>query len=91
MLAKVWEKFQELYGVTACPVPGLIELARQLEEKATKATAASGSQPAASSGEAIVALAAAAAAGASLPGHAIDVDSTCPVIQDKMANAIDAD
>jgi len=54
LLKKMWDKYQEQYGLEVCPVKGLPELAASFEEQFSKAGkngaqpgAASGSQPAA--------------------------------------------
>jgi hypothetical protein len=33
VLAKMWERFMDLYGLDECPVPGLMEDARQIKKK----------------------------------------------------------
>ena len=47
LLSKMWKRYQELYGVDECPVPGLMELGTSLEQQAGAANK-SGSQPDAS-------------------------------------------
>ena len=38
LLGKMWERYQELYGLANCPVPGLIELGASLDTTARAAT-----------------------------------------------------
>ena len=41
VLAKAWERFMELYGLTACPVNGLLEKAAEIEKSAKSKLAVS--------------------------------------------------
>ena len=41
VLAKAWERFMELYGLTACPVKGLLEQAAEIEKSAKSKLAVS--------------------------------------------------